>query len=147
MAYDIKVIMHPMVDTIVTVCSYDLPYQWINKWNGQVSELYAAGIYRNDTTIVNGQQMFYGLQLVVNEPVFKTIRDSICEGENNYYIFKGQHLTESGVYRDTTMGANGCDSITTLYLTVNKPYYNYIERHIVERTTTTSSVISLRVSL
>ena len=129
---DIKVIMHPMVDTIVTVCSYDLPYQWINKWNGQVSELYAAGIYRNDTTIVNGQQMFYGLQLVVNEPVFKTIRDSICEGENNYYIFKGQHLTESGVYRDTTMGANGCDSITTLYLTVNKPYYNYIERHIVE---------------
>ena len=129
---DIKVIKHPMVDTTVIVCSYELPYQWTNKWNGQVTPLYAAGLYRNDTTVVDGKQMFYGLRLIVNEPVFKTIRDSICEGENNYYIFKGQHLTESGIYRDTTAAANGCDSITTLYLTVNKPYYNYIERHIIE---------------
>ena len=128
----LKVVVHPLIDTTVYVCSYDLPYQWINKWNGQVTELYAAGLYRNDTTYVNGQQMFYGLQLIVNNPVVVTIHDSICEGNNNFYVFKGQHLTESGVYRDTTVAANGCDSITILNLTVNKSYYNYIERHIVE---------------
>ncbi len=128
----IKVVVHPMVDTIVTVCSNDLPYIWVNKWNGQQTPLYAAGIYRNDTTFVNGARMFYGLQLVVNNPVFKDIHDSICAGDNNFYTFKGMNLTESGIYRDTTMGANGCDSITTLHLTVNKPYYNYREEHIVE---------------
>ena len=121
-----------MVDTTVTVCSYELPYQWTNKWNGQVTPLYAAGLYRNDTTYVDGKQMFYGLRLIVNEPVVVTIHDSICEGNNNFYTFKGLHLNETGVYNDTTVGANGCDSITILYLTVNKPYYSYREEHIVE---------------
>ena len=137
---DVRIVMHPMVDTVVTVCSNDLPYKWVNKWNGQITYLYAAGIYRNDTTYdEQGKQLFYGLQLIVNQPVYTTIRDSVCETREGIaeYPYRGRILTKSDVYRDTLTAANGCDSIVTLYLTVNKPYYNYIERHIVEGNSTT----------
>ena len=119
----LQLVVHPMVDTIVTVCKTDLPYQWVNKWNGQTTPLYEAGIYRNDTTYINGERMFYGLQLVINEPVFDTIRVAICEGSS--YQFAGDAKTTAGIYRDTLRAANGCDSIETLILTVNKPYYHY----------------------
>ena len=122
--------VHAMVDTIVTVCSNDLPYQWVNKWDGTITPLYSAGIYRNDTTIVNGEKMYYGLELRINAPEFDTTRVAICEGSS--YLFKGQTLTEAGIYRDTTVAANGCDHINTLVLTINKPYYNYRVEHILE---------------
>ena len=128
----LKVVVHPMVDTTVIVCSYDLPYKWINKWNGQEKDLYTAGIYRNDTTFINGERMFYGLQLIVNEPVNTVIHDSICGVDNNFYSFNGQKLTQSGVYTYTTTAANGCDSTVTLHLSVNQPYYSFREEHIVE---------------
>ncbi len=124
--------VHPQIDTTVTICKSELPYTWVHKWSGQERLLYSPGIYRDDTTVVNDQRTFYTLQLVVNEPLYDTIRASICQEENDFYEFHGQRLTTTGIYRDTITASNGCDSITTLYLTVNKPYYNYIERHIVE---------------
>ncbi len=124
--------VHPQIDTIVTICKSELPYTWVHKWSGQERLLYSPGIYRDDTTVVNDQRTFYTLQLVVHEPLYDTIRASICQEENDFYEFNGQRLTTTGIYHDTITGSNGCDSITTLYLTVNKPYYNYIERHIVE---------------
>jgi hypothetical protein len=44
------------------------------------------------------------------------INDTICAGIS--YIFNGNNLTSSGIYRDTLIAANGCDSIVTLNLTV-----------------------------
>ena len=123
-------IVHPLVDTVVTVCKSDLPYQWINKWNGQITPLYTAGIYRNDTTYVNGERMFYGLQLVVTEPTDTTIYREICEGD--LYNFNNRFLGTSGEYRDTIKNHNGCDSIVVLHLNVLKKYYNSIERSIYE---------------
>ena len=126
----LKVVVHPLVDTIVTVCSHDLPYMWVNKWDKTiVTPLYAAGLYRNDT-IVNGEQTFNGIRLIVNKPSDSTIVKTICEGD--FYLFNGKKLTESNVYRDTVKAVNKCDSIITLNLIVNKPYYNYVEKHIIE---------------
>ena len=126
----LQLIVHQLVDTIVTVCSDDLPYMWVNKWDGTTTPLYTAGIYRNDTTYLNGERMFYGLQLVVNQPQFDTIRHSMCQGSS--YDFKGNTYYEQGIYRDTLAAANGCDSIVTLILTVNEPYYNVIRETILE---------------
>ena len=122
--------VHKDVDTIVTVCQSELPYTWVNKWSGKTKLLYQAGKYRDDTTYVNGVRTFFTLQLVVNEPLFDTIRTSICEGDD--YYFNGVQYKEAGVYRDTLRAANGCDSIETLILTVNKPYYNIIREDILE---------------
>ena len=122
--------VHPQVDTIVTLCTSELPYMWVNKWSGEQKPLYTAGTYRDDTTYVNGKRTFYTLQLIVNQPVQDTIRVSICEGES--YQFKGEALTTTGIYRDTVRAANGCDSVINLVLTVNQPYYNYQVQHIIE---------------
>jgi len=127
----LQLVVHPLIDTTVIVCKNDLPYLWVNKWNGQVTPLYAAGLYRNDTTYdADGTQLFYGLQLIVNEPTFDTIRYAMCEGSS--YRFHGETLTQTGVYRDTVTAPNGCDSIRTLILTVNKPYFNNRTEHIIE---------------
>jgi membrane carboxypeptidase/penicillin-binding protein PbpC len=44
---------------------------------------------------------------------------TICNGET--FTFKGNALSQSGIYFDTTTNAVGCDSIITLNLTVNTP--------------------------
>lgn len=44
---------------------------------------------------------------------------SICQGDT--FTFGSQHLTSSGTFSDTLTNAGGCDSIVTLYLTVNPP--------------------------
>ena len=126
----LQLIVHRMVDTVVTVCSPELPYMWINKWDGSVTPLYTAGIYRNDTTYYQGEKMYYGLQLVVNDPVLDTTRVAICQGSS--YRFKGMDLTEPGLYRDTLRAANGCDSIETLVLSVNAPYFNAIREDVLQ---------------
>ena len=126
----LQLFVHNLVDTVVTVCKDDLPYQWVNKWDGSVTPLYLAGIYRNDTTYVDGERMFFGLQLIVNEPVFTTLNASICQGHS--YKFNGIDYTEQGSYNDTLVAANGCDSIVTLVLTVHEPYYSNRTEHILD---------------
>ena len=121
--------VHPMVDTIINVCNNDLPVIWTNRWNGKQELIYTAGLYRNDTTI-NSEKRFFGIQVNVNNQVFDTIRHAMCEGAS--YEFKGNTYYEAGLYRDTLRAANGCDSIVTLILTVNQPYYNIIRESILE---------------
>ena len=126
----LQLFVHKLVDTTVTVCSYDLPYIWTNKWDSTQTPLYTAGIYRNDTSYVDGERMFYGLQLVVNEPTNETIYREICEGDT--YNFNGQQLATAGEYRDTLRNAVGCDSVVILHLNVLPKYYHTVERTIYE---------------
>ena len=127
---EMLLVVHPLIDTVATVCSTDLPFVWVNHWNGKQTLLHSAGIYHDDTTYVDGQRTFWSIQLNVIEPIHQTIRAAICEGSS--YPFVGKSLTESGIYRDTTQGSNGCDSITTLILSVNQPYYSLIREDILE---------------
>ena len=127
---EILLVVHPLIDTTAIVCSNDLPFEWRNHWNGSITLLHAAGIYHDDTTYVNGERTFWSINLIVNEPIFDTIRAAVCEGTS--YKFRGIDRTEPGIYRDTTQAKNGCDSITTLILTVNKPYFSTRIEHIFE---------------
>ena len=127
---ELMLVVHPLIDTVANVCAYDLPFVWVNHWNGDTTLLHAAGLYHNDTTYVNGERTFWSIQLNVIEPVHDTIHAAICEGTS--YPFIGMDLTQPGTYRDTTQGSNGCDSITTLILTVNRAYYSVIRETILE---------------
>jgi hypothetical protein len=127
----LQLVVHPKVDTVVTVCTSELPYIWINKWTGLSTPLYAAGVYRNDTSFdANGERLYYGLQLIVNQPTDTTIYRSICADDG--YDFNGVLLREAGEYRDTLKNASGCDSIIILHLNVLPKYYNTVERTIYE---------------
>ena len=125
----LELVVHPLVDTIVTICKNDLPFLWNNRWSNNEEAYYAAGTYRNDTTI-NGGKRFFGLELRVNEQTFDTTRVAICQGGS--YLYKGEYLTAAGIYRDTVQAPNGCDSIHTLILTVNQPYFNTIHEDVLQ---------------
>ncbi len=96
-----------------TICASALPYSW----NGQ--SLTASGVYTNTTTGANGCDSVTTLNLTVNQATSSTANETICSSALPY-SWNGQSLTASGVYTNTTTGANGCDSTATLNLTVNQ---------------------------
>ncbi len=49
------------------------------------------------------------------QPKFWFIQDSLCEG--TFVEFKGQQLTQSGIYTDSLTSSIGCDSVVTYDLT------------------------------
>jgi trimeric autotransporter adhesin len=48
---------------------------------------------------------------------YTSIFETICAGD--VFVFNGQNLTLSGIYKDTLTNIANCDSIVTLYLTVD----------------------------
>lgn len=61
---------------------------------------------------------------------FSEIQAKICEGQS--YNFDSQELYESGIYHDTLLNSNGCDSIVTLELTVISPVITQLSPQICE---------------
>ena len=117
---ELQLVVHPVIDTVVTICANDLPYRWVNKWKPEkVTLLHSPGVYHDDTTYVNGERTFWSLDLKVNEQKFQTIGRTICQGSS--YTFNNRNITEAGTYYDTLTAVNGCDSIVTLILQVSKP--------------------------
>jgi len=58
---------------------------------------------------------------ILHETPVTYLSAEICQGDS--YSFHGQLLTDAGTYSDTLTSAGGCDSVVTLFLTVN-PVYN-----------------------
>ena len=128
---EMMLVVHPLIDTTAYVCSYDLPYAWRNHWTGDTTWLYGAGVYHNDTTYdANGERTFWSIDLHVTNSTLDTINATICEGES--FPFGSKSYNEAGTYDFRTTGANGCDSITTLVLTVNPLYRTVIKKTIFE---------------
>src|SRR5207249_753162 len=89
-----------------------LPYSW----NGL--SLTAAGIYSDTLTSAAGCDSIATLILNVTSVLRDTTIQTICENQLPY-TSNGLSLTAAGTYSDTLTNAAGCDSITTLILTVN----------------------------
>lgn len=75
-----------------------------------------SGTYKD--TLVNyiGCDSFLTLNLTCIPLLTTTLNQSICS--NRAYIFNGQFLNMPGVYLDTFLSINGCDSFITLNLSV-----------------------------
>jgi gliding motility-associated-like protein len=63
-----------------------------------------------------GCDSFLTLNLTVKNISFKTIFDTICS--NRVRVFNSQNITHSGIYRDTLVNVQGCDSFIFLNLFV-----------------------------
>lgn len=57
------------------------------------------------------------LNVIVNKKQYENVEATICQG--SYYEFNGMKYYTNTIQSDTLTAANGCDSIVTLYLTVN----------------------------
>ena len=77
----------------------------------------AAGTVYDTSHSVSGCDSITSITLIIATPINQSISQTICAGSS--YSFGGINRTIAGVYRDTaTSTTTGCDSITTLLLSV-----------------------------
>lgn len=83
-------------------------------FNGQMID--SAGTYLSILTAADGCDSLVRLELSITTPIFSSLETQICS--DGSYFFNDQNLTTEGVYQDTLMTTNGCDSIIELNLLV-----------------------------
>ena len=72
-----------------------------------------SGIYIDSLMALNGCDSIVATTLTVLPISSTAVSIELCEGET--YFAGGMAQTTSGVYQDTLVSANGCDSICLLY--------------------------------
>jgi gliding motility-associated-like protein len=75
-----------------------------------------AGTYQDTLQAANGCDSLLTLQVFFLEPVLGSDSLSYCQGDA-HLLSNGQAIGVSGLYTDTLVAANGCDSLLTLRLT------------------------------
>ncbi len=100
--------------------------------NGETYSMYGfsetqTGVYTHYFQSMYGCDSIITLSLVVNDPYFDTIYDTICQGDIYEYGFNAD---SSGTYVQYLKTQFGCDSILTLHLWVNPSYYDTIKAEI-----------------
>src|SRR5690606_8170201 len=86
--------------------------------------LTAAGTYHDTLPAANGCDSIITLNLTVLPRSFTNLQAEICQGDT--FDFNGSKLTTTGIYSDTLLAANQCDSIVTLDLNVKPLSYTNI---------------------
>ena len=89
-----------------------------------------SGVYVATFQSVAGCDSIVTMNLTVNPSYDLVINQSICQGLS--YTFDGQVYTASGVYVANLQTVNGCDSITTLTLTVSQSITNTLNQVICQ---------------
>lgn len=97
-------------------------YQWykegialIGETNPRLISMHGEGQYQ--LRITDGSNCRVSEKYIYNIPFYnESITLSICEGEDFFFI--GESLSSSGIYRDTSISENDCDTIKTLNLMV-----------------------------
>lgn len=74
-----------------------------------------SGNYQESVTASSGCDTLLFTQLTVLNPIKNAFAATICSGES--YSFNGNLYTAPGIYRDTLLANNGCDSVLELNLT------------------------------
>ena len=77
----------------------------------------ATGIYTDTLSTSNGCDSVLIIDLTVNPAATNTITQTICAGDS--IVVAGTTYNTTGIYTDTLVAANSCDSILTVDLTVN----------------------------
>jgi len=116
-------------------------YQWylngialVGETSAELSQNYGEGNYQ--VRIMDGQKCRLSAGFEYKIPVFSSqelIR--ICEGDK--YNFGGLDLSTPGVYIDTFLDQNGCDSIASIELDVIGDSYDTLEVSILDGETYT----------
>ena len=98
----------------ITICRSEAPY----KWRGQT--LHETGMYSTDT--IQGksankvyQDTVHSLYLTVNETFVVDTVVTICD---SMYTWRDSTYRRSGIYADSLMTVDGCDSVILLHLTL-----------------------------
>ena len=104
----------------VTICETEAPYTWY----GESYSVTGKYTYTEKYVGTDIDSIQHILNLTVNPTVYTEEHITACDS----YTWNGETYTQSGEYVYTTVAANGCDSIVTLHLTINKSEHIEISR-------------------
>ncbi len=125
--YELHLTINPALkrDTTVYVCEQDLPFVWVVNGVTTWSTDKTGAFLHVDTipSLTTGCDSI----ITLHYNGLKTPRVAIPVTAFKSYKWNGEVYTESGVYRDTAVSADGCDSITILNLTIQNPTYARVE--------------------
>lgn len=113
----------PVVQIAETICQGD-SILFGGKWRMNTGE------FIDTSTTQSGCDSFTVLSLEVLPVPQENLQESICEGE--VISFGGRTLDTSGVYLDTLVAANGCDSIVILQLEVRPVSFTNLQTSICQ---------------
>lgn len=91
-------------------------------------ELASPGTFQATLTSFKGCDSLITLNLQVSDRFETELNEQICEGDQ--FDFNNQSLTTSGVYEETFVATNGCDSLVRLNLVVGTPVSSQIQQEI-----------------
>jgi len=94
-----------------------------------------AGMYADTITLPNGCDSIINLNLALINAVINTIDTAICDG--NSIMIGTSTYDMAGMYADTIILSNGCDSIINLSLAIIAPVLNLIDSTICNGQTVT----------
>ena len=109
---NVTVIVNPTYninDAPITICDGDSALMYGNYET-------SAGIYYDSLATINGCDSIFSTVLAV-DPVYSET-DSISINQGDSILIGGGYQTVAGIYYDTLVAANGCDSIVATTLTV-----------------------------
>jgi gliding motility-associated-like protein len=86
------------------------------RWNGTTYR--QSGYYPFTTTNRYGCDSTVVLELAVRRSTSAVVRDTACDQYT--WALNGRIYTSGGLHRDTVMNVQGCDSVATLFLTLNR---------------------------
>lgn len=111
----------------MTICESALPFTWNGKTfpMGTPSGYYEYTYYGRAQTNCDSTVK---LQLTISNQYVTNLNEDICEGES--YNFGENVLTESGIYYDTLIAHNLCDSIIILKLNVHELHTTLLDGEI-----------------
>ena len=125
--YELHLTINPTLksDTTVYVCEQNLPFEWVvngvTTWTTD-----KTGAFLHVDTIPS---LTTGCDSIITLHYngLKTQRVTVPVTAFKQYKWNDKVYSVSGVYSDTTAGADGCDSITILNLTIQNPTYARVE--------------------
>jgi len=90
-----------------------------------------SGIYIDTLVSAKGCDSIITLNLTVKDTASFNLHQSICS--NSSYYFNGAPRTTAGVYKDTLISANGCDSFLYLILSIKNTSSKTIDTAICSK--------------
>lgn len=96
----------------------DAAYQWSTGSTAQAINITTSGSY--SVTVTAGNCTIQDeVNITIFPPNLTNLNEAICQGQS--YDFGGEEIEETGEYQIVYTGANNCDSIVNLLLTVDAP--------------------------
>ncbi len=111
MTLDLEILYGTESETWDSICENELPYEW----NGEYYDTTGTYFVVLPNANAAGADSTAYIYLTVWETTYGTLDTAICEPDMPL-AYRGKEYNAAGIFTDTLVNANGCDSILTITL-------------------------------